>query len=166
MGRGMNQVIEDLLYVFGCFPLASLFHLRDNRHRLIRGMYQEDGNGCLFYLLSEPLPPEERIDSRPALTRYFTGRSGYPACEEPGYQPARRLVRLIDGESCPRYEGVSHLSWAMVQECLERAIAARQAGEEQAWWVERRALAQLREMAMGDVRVSTAPCRLPPAAGY
>lgn len=132
MIQGTKAIKDDLRTVFGYFPLACLLHLRANRHRLIRGKYFEDGRGCMFYLLSEVLPAEERIDRPAALTRHFTGRSGYPACEEPQYQPARWLVRLIDGLACPRYGMISHLSWNTVFRCLERAIAQRIAAEQEA----------------------------------
>ncbi len=131
MTRGMAQVRDDLWFVLDFFPTEALQHLLKNRHRLIRKQYFDgQGNGCLFFLLSESLPPEKRIVSRETLTRFFTGASGYPACEMDVYQPARWLVRLVDEQICDRvrerYPGVEHLPWSLVLEWVEEYLAERQ----------------------------------------
>lgn len=126
MTNSERLIRRDLQAVFDRFPKACLEHLKTNRHRLTRGCYTDGQRGCLMFLLSERLPAEQRIDSRTSLTKFFTGRSGYPACEEPQYQPARWLVRLIDGEFCERYENARHLDWDLVFEVLEQVILARQ----------------------------------------
>jgi hypothetical protein len=83
----------------------------------------------LFFLLSEMLPEAYRITSRSALTRFFVGAPGSCACESAEYQPARWLVRLIDGQMrdrvAERYPGVAELPWPAVIECLKEHIAAR-----------------------------------------
>jgi hypothetical protein len=124
-----------------------LRHVRDNRHRLIRDSYSRDGNGCLMHLLSETLPPEQRINSREDLTRFFTGGTGPGWRELPEYQPARWLVRLIDGQRCIRYRGFTDLSWNDVIQCLEEVIAHREALEREAAMVESRAKRKSRRVA-------------------
>ncbi|MFZ4766319.1 MAG: hypothetical protein ACOYMN_15315 [Roseimicrobium sp.] len=103
------QIIRDALYCFSKFDVACVEFLRDNAHRLTRHTYMdEEGNGCIFGLLSEPLPEKERIRDRSALTTWFTGGCGYLFRERPEYQPARYLVRVWDGDRDPgteeRYE--------------------------------------------------------------
>jgi hypothetical protein len=140
-----HQVEADLRWSFGYFPLASLLHLRENSHRLIRGKFRVEDRGCLFNLLSEVLAPAERIASPAALTRHFTGRSGFPACEEPQYQPARWLVRLIDGLTTPRYGDINFLPWHFVLKCLDAVIAERLAAEEQSRQREQNVAERLRK---------------------
>jgi len=130
MKRGRDQVRDDLWFVFDFFPTECLHHLLENRHRLIRKQYYDGrGNGCLFYLLSETLPADKRIVSRETLTRFFTGASGFPACESPVYQPARWLVRLIDEQICERvrerYPDVEHLPWSFVMDSVEQYLRQR-----------------------------------------
>ncbi|MEX2310174.1 MAG: hypothetical protein WD738_21585 [Pirellulales bacterium] len=128
---GIVQINRDLRFVFGKFPVKSLVHFQENRHRLIRGKYSDGDGGCLFFLLSEPLAAENRIASRSKLTEFFTGGSGEPYREYPAYQPARRLVRAIDG-MCPLYyDGVPRLSWALVFNVLDDCIQERTQSESQ-----------------------------------
>jgi hypothetical protein len=68
-----KAIKSDLNHVFNYFPTECLIHLKKNRHRLIRGCYERAGNGCMFYMLSEPLPASKRIESREALTRAWQG---------------------------------------------------------------------------------------------
>lgn len=130
MKSGMDQVRDDLWFVFDYFPTRCLRHVLENRHRLIRKQYFDGrGNGCLFYLLSEQLAADQRIVSRETLTRFFTGNSGYPACEAAVYQPARWLVRLVDEQVCERvksrYPGVDGVTWDYVIECIEQYLRDR-----------------------------------------
>lgn len=133
MATKLERVRADLVHCWGYFPLDCLEHLRSNRHRLIRGSYSRRGHGCMFYLLSERLPAELRIDSKQALTQFFTGQSGYPACELPEYQPARWLVRLIDRQICAhvqaRYGDDPVLEWETVLAFLDEYIAERESIE-------------------------------------
>jgi hypothetical protein len=93
------QIIRDALYCFSKFDIASVQHLRDNSHRLIRHAYMDDdANGCIFGLLSENLPAHLRIRDRGSLTTWFTGGCGPMYRELPEYQPARYLVRIWDGD--------------------------------------------------------------------
>jgi hypothetical protein len=123
-----TQVWADLVTSFEHFDLADIEHLVANREHLVSNTYN-DGHGgrCLFGWLSAR--HDEPIDSREALTRYFTGSSGYPACEEPVYQPPRWLVRLIDGAICEnvraRYPGISTLPWDVVIACAREHLAKR-----------------------------------------
>lgn len=119
---------SDLRAVFARFPVNCLRHLQANRHRLIRRSYcGPGGRGCLMSLLSEPLPPESRIDSKKALTRFFG--DGDPESEE--YQPARWLVRLWDRQVCSqvraRYGERPELGEDLLFTVLEQTIAERTA---------------------------------------
>ena len=58
-------------------------------------------------------------------------------------EPARRLIRLIDGDACPQYDGLSHLAWDDMLKVLDGAIAEREALEQEAAAVEKQALARL-----------------------
>jgi len=136
-----QQVIDDLRFALGFFPLKSLMHVRANRHRLIRGHYRRDGKGCLFSLLSEPLPADQQIFTRETLTRFFTGISGEQARDLPEYQPARWLVRLVDGQDCQgRYGSYTMLDWDVVLKVLDEQISQRLQGEYQAERVRQRVL--------------------------
>src|SRR5215471_13406872 len=84
-----------------------LRHLVGSRNRLIRGHYRlSDGRGCLMFVLTEPLG-RSQIRDKSDLTCFFgrergtAGRLGYIAAKDsPEYQPAKWLVRLIDGQIC------------------------------------------------------------------
>lgn len=122
----LQPVRDDLRYVFGFFTIDCLLNLRLHPDRLIRRRFSDgSGGGCIMHLLSEPLPAEQRIVDPPSLTRYFTGASGYPACEEPQYQPARHLVRLWDGMPSSRYPGVHRLSRELVISVLDQVLEER-----------------------------------------
>jgi hypothetical protein len=127
---GERQVWADLQFVFTFFPLDALLHLRRNLHRLISRAYRDEGDGgCIFYLLSELFPEEDRIDAREKLTRYFTGGNGERYREMEVYQPARHLVCLWDGTPRPdtprRYPGVAQLEMRFLKAALDAAIDAR-----------------------------------------
>ncbi len=113
----------DKAVVFARFPRESLIHLRNQFHRLSYGSYASpDGTGCLFHILSEVLPPNQRIVSRETLTRYFTGGSGGLHRELPSYEPARFLVHAFDQKRrLARYAGFTidqELLWEAVEEAL------------------------------------------------
>jgi hypothetical protein len=90
-----------------------------------------------MYLLTELLPPDRRIDSKAALTRYF-GRKGsspdYVLADDPFYQPAKWIVRLWDGQICEglreRYGDCDHLSVELIMTVLDKVIAERQAAKD------------------------------------
>lgn len=126
---GLRQITADLRAVFRRFPLSSLEHLRENRHRLVRGAYATAaGGGCIMSLLSERHAPENRIHSRESLTRYF---GGDPHAAE--YQPAKWIVRLWDQQICSeaaaRYGSDAFLSEDLLMAVLDESIAERQATE-------------------------------------
>ena len=124
---GWAQVRRDLIACFQRFPLASLLHLRENFHRLIRGHYRTDGGGCVFHLLSEVLP--ERIASRRDLIGYFTGTAANE-CDESVYRPAKHIVKIWDGDlshpdTLTRYPGVKKLGKCFLRALLLEAIELR-----------------------------------------
>jgi hypothetical protein len=126
-----TQVWADLDTAFEHFDTADIEHLLANRDHLVRNTYNDgQGGRCLFGWLSAK--HTDPIDCREALTRYFTGASGYPACEEPVYQAPRWLVRLIDGDICDRvrarYPGITSLPWEVVIECAEEHLEKRLRG--------------------------------------
>ena len=100
-----SQIIEDALYCFSKFDPSCVKHLRENVHRLVCHTYADDeGNGCIFGLLTETLPLHMRIRDRGSLTTWFTGGCGPMYRELPEYQPARYLVRIWDGDRDPGTE--------------------------------------------------------------
>lgn len=129
MDPRLQRVREDLLFVFDWFELSCLRFVRDNRDRLIRRRYNDEGDGCLFGLLSRTMPAEYRIDSREDLTRFFTGGTSEEDRQKPSYEPAKWIVRLIDGEKVARYDGLDEVSWDFVCGCLDEAIQKREAIE-------------------------------------
>jgi hypothetical protein len=83
-----------------------------NHRRLIAGHYELAGRnfpgrqGCLMFVLTEPLGSRQ-IRTRNDLTRFFGRASGFPgwvnhvaAKDSPEYQPAKWIVRLVDGQFC------------------------------------------------------------------
>ena len=104
-----DQIVRDLVDVMTHrdISLDCLRHLLRSRERLIIGHYWlPDGRGCLMSVLTEPLTGA-RIRTRNDLTRFFgrdrglPGLPGYMAAKDsPEYQPAKWLVRLIDGQFC------------------------------------------------------------------
>jgi len=134
-----QQVIDDLRYALSYFPVSALIHVRANRRRLVRGAYRREQNGCLFNLLSEFLPFDKQITSRTDLVRFFTGMSDTNASETPEYQPARWLVRLVDGQNCAgRYGSYSRLRWDDLIDVLDGEIGRRISLELEASRVQRR----------------------------
>ncbi len=127
-----ETVKSDLNHVFKFFPTECLLHLKNNRHRLIRGCYKWGENGCMFFLLSEPLPASKRIESREALTRYFTDGRGATS-QECDARPAEALVDAVDGrtDEIPRnrYGDLEELDWDVVFEVLGEELNSRNAVE-------------------------------------
>jgi hypothetical protein len=120
--QGRARLKDDLRFVFAYFPRESLVHLRNNFHRLSYGSYVgPDGTGCLFHILSEVLPPKERIVSRETLTWHFTGGTTGAHRELPSYQPARYLLKAFDQKRLARFGGATldqELLWDSVEEAL------------------------------------------------
>ncbi|MCI0362104.1 MAG: hypothetical protein L0211_26785, partial [Planctomycetaceae bacterium] len=103
------------------------------RDRLIGGRYQAgDGRGCMFHVLTEPLGRGRVISSKAELARTF-GRSqgrpwsfGYVAPEHSAeYQPAKWLVRLVDGQICPEVRRRYGRSAELFDYELVMAVAAQ-----------------------------------------
>src|SRR5262245_26104052 len=104
-----DQIIRDLIDVMNHRSITPdcLWHLIRSRDRLIIGHYgMPDGRGCLMFVLTAPLG-EMQIRSKYDLTRFFgleRGLPGWPghveAKDSLEYQPAKWLVRLIDGQFC------------------------------------------------------------------
>lgn len=131
--QNTDAIKSDLLHVFKYFPTECLMHLKNNRQRLIRRSYQQGENGCMFFLLSEPLPANKRISSRETLTRYFTGGEGEAFQAHPNVLPAQALVRAVDGKVTEipnkRYGDLEQLEWDLVFETLDEEVHARACGE-------------------------------------
>jgi hypothetical protein len=137
--------MDDLRSALGFFPTDALVHVLNNRHRLIRGAYRRAGKGCLFNLLSEILPADQQISTREDLTRFFTGSTGEAVRELPQYQPARWLVRLVDGQDClGRYGDYRLFEWDHLVQMLGQLIDERKQVEVASKRVERRVLKLLR----------------------
>ena len=106
---GGEQVVRDLVDIFSHTSISArcLQHLLENHDRLIAGRYVlPDGRGCLMNLLTEPLGAGQ-IHTKGDLLRFFGrshGEPGWPgyvaANDSREYQPAKWLVRLIDGQVC------------------------------------------------------------------
>ena len=106
---GGEQIVRDLIEVLTHPRITAdcLRHLIRSRDRLISGQYQlPDGRGCLMSVLTEPLG-ERQIRDRAGLTGFFgrdRGIAGWPghiaAKDSSEYQPAKWLVRLVDGQIC------------------------------------------------------------------
>lgn len=104
-----DQIVRDLIDVLTHPAITPhcLRHLIANRSRLTTGHYElPEGHGCLMFVLTEPLG-KRQIRSRADLVRFFgrdrgiPGWLGYvPAKDSPEYQPAKWLVRLVDGQFC------------------------------------------------------------------
>lgn len=139
--QGGEQIVRDLVDVLTHERISTtcLRNLIRGRHRLITGHYElSDGRGCLMFLLTEPLG-QAQIRSREDLTRFFGREQGRPG--EPGYiaardsaeyQPAKWLVRLIDGQICAqvrrRYGRACELfDYDLVVAVAEQVLAQRQA---------------------------------------
>jgi hypothetical protein len=106
---GGEQIVRDLVDVFAHPRITAgcLQHLIANHRRLIAGRYAlPDGRGCLMNVLTEPLG-DGQIRSKGDLLRFFGRSYGEPAwaghvaaTDSPEYQPAKWLVRLVDGQVC------------------------------------------------------------------
>jgi hypothetical protein len=104
-----EQIVRDLVEIFSHPEITPrcLRHLIANRWRLIGGSYEHhSGRGCLLNVLTEPLG-RRQIRSKNDLVRLFGrqrgiyGWFGYVAAKDsPEYQPAKWLVRLVDGQLC------------------------------------------------------------------
>ncbi len=91
-----RPLVDDLAVALSTFPNRSLEFLRDNTQLLIRGVYERDGQGCIFNLLSRPL--NDQIRSKEDLSFWFTGDRGEELREtSPLYLAARRVVQAWDG---------------------------------------------------------------------
>ena len=141
---GGEQIVRDLIDVMSHrrITLHCLRNLIDSRERLVTGQYETpDGGGCLMFLLTEPLG-EQQIRCKADLTRFFgcsrgiPGRRGYVAAKDSAeYQPARWLVRLIDGQICDvarsRYGRACELfDYDLVIAVAEQVLSQREAIEE------------------------------------
>ena len=106
---GGERIVRDLVHVMTNRQITNdcLRHLIDSRHRLVVGHYElPNDRGCLMFVLTEPLG-DRQICSRYDLTRFFgrergvAGSPGHVAAKDSAeYQPAKWLVRLIDGQYC------------------------------------------------------------------
>jgi hypothetical protein len=106
-----ERIVRDLVEILTNRQITNdcLQHLIDNADRLIAGHYElPTDRGCLMFVLTEPLGAAQ-IRSKHDLTRFFGRERGFPgwpgyvaAKESPEYQPAKWLVRLIDGQFCEK----------------------------------------------------------------
>ncbi len=106
---GGDNIVRDLIEVMTHPRITPdcLRHLIRSRNRLIRGHYHwKDGRGCLMFLLTQPLG-KWQIRDKKDLTAFFGRERGIPGCpghipakDSPEYQPAKWLVRLVDGQVC------------------------------------------------------------------
>lgn len=129
-----DQIVRDLVDVMTHREISidCLRHLLRSRERLITGhFWLPDGRGCLMSVLTEPLDGA-RIRSRGDLTYFFglerglPGLPGYMAAKDsPEYQPAKWLVRLIDGQFCRDIRGRYGRSCEMFDYDLVFAVAAQ-----------------------------------------
>ena len=104
-----QQIVRDLIEIFAHPDITPrcLRHLIANRWRLMRGNYEErSGRGCLMNVLTEPLG-KRQVRSKRDLVQFFGkqrgvfGWFGYVAAKDsPEYQPAKWIVRLVDGQYC------------------------------------------------------------------
>ncbi|MDX1944890.1 MAG: hypothetical protein SFU86_05740 [Pirellulaceae bacterium] len=104
-----ERIVRDLIEVFAHPGISArcLRNLIDQRRRLVGGRYaMPDGRGCLMFLLTEPLLGRQ-IRGKADLVRFFgrehgrPGHGGYVSAEDSvEYQPAKWLVRLVDGQFC------------------------------------------------------------------
>jgi hypothetical protein len=138
-----DQIVRDLVDVMThCgITLECLRHLIDSREQLIAGHYEQtDGRGCLMFVLTEPLG-EQCIRSRADLTRFFGRERGFPgwpghvaAKDSAEYQPAKWLVRLVDGQFCEqartRYgRSCEFFDYDLVIEVVEQVLVQREIAE-------------------------------------
>jgi hypothetical protein len=139
-----QQIVRDLVDVFSreAITLDCLRHLLAERDRLIGGRYSAgDGRGCMFHVLTEPLGKGRVVSSKADLARLFGRTSGKPwsfgyvAPEHSAeYQPAKWLVRLVDGQICPevrrRYGRAAEMfDYELVMVVAEQVLVQREAVE-------------------------------------
>jgi hypothetical protein len=104
-----ERIVRDLIEVMTNRQITPecLEHLIDSRERLVTGHFElPDDRGCLMFLLTEPLG-QAQIRTKRDLTRFFGRQRAFPgwpsyvaAKDSPEYQPAKWLVRLVDGQFC------------------------------------------------------------------
>jgi hypothetical protein len=136
-----ERIVHDLVEVMTNSQITNecLEHLIASRRRLITGHFElPDDRGCLMFVLTEPLG-EAQIRSKFDLTRFFGRQRGFPgwsghiaAKDSPEYQPAKWLVRLIDGQFCEqlraRYGRACELfDYDLVIAVARRILAGRKA---------------------------------------
>jgi hypothetical protein len=131
---GGNNIVRDLVEVMTHpqITVDCLRHLVLSRERLIRGHYRlTGGRGCLMFVLTEPLG-KWQIRDKSDLTRFFgrergiAGSPGYIAAKDsPEYQPAKWLVRLIDGQICEQVRARYGRSCEFFDYHLVIAVAAQ-----------------------------------------
>jgi hypothetical protein len=129
-----DQIVRDLVDVMTHRGITHdcLRRLIDSRERLISGHYElPGGRGCLMFVLTEPLD-EAQIRSRTDLTGFFgreRGLAGWPghiaAKDSLEYQPAKWLVRLIDGQFCEQARSRYGRSCELFDYDLVLAVAAQ-----------------------------------------
>jgi hypothetical protein len=139
-----EQIVRDLIDVLTHPEISRtcLRHLIDQRQRLIRGAYESpDGRGCLMHVLTERLTPEKQVRNKRDLARLFgrphgrLGMLGYIAPQDsPEYQPAKWLVRLVDGQICRevrrRYgRSAEFFDYGLVLAVASQVLAQREAVE-------------------------------------
>ena len=144
-----REIVRDLVDVFAreAITLDCLRHLVAERDRLISGRYSAgDGSGCLFHVLTEPLGRGGVISSKADLARTFGRPAGhrwslrYVAPEHSAeYQPAKWLVRLVDGQICPevrrRYGRAAELfDYELALAIAEQVLMQREAAEREIVW--------------------------------
>jgi hypothetical protein len=135
-----EQIVRDLVDVLSHPDISPdcLRHLIANRRRLGTGSYRlPGGRGCLMFLLTEPLAGRQ-IRSKHDLTRFFGRVHGRPgataylaAKDSPEYQPAKWLVRLVDGQFCEnvraRYgRSCEFFDYDLVLEVARQVLAQRE----------------------------------------
>ncbi|MEX2176251.1 MAG: hypothetical protein WD872_17955 [Pirellulaceae bacterium] len=133
-----EQIVRDLIEILTHHDVSrdSLRHLIASRRRLARGRYRAaDGRGCLMSILTERLPAHKQIHGKADLVRFF-GRGASPLAAEHSaeYQPAKWLVRLVDGQFCRelrrRYGRACELfDYEVVLEVARQVLALRDAVE-------------------------------------
>jgi hypothetical protein len=138
------QIVRDLVDVLTHedITLDCLRHLLGNRLRLIGGHYQQaDGRGCLMFVLTERLAADCQIHCKQDLIRFFGRSHGRPGSwsyiapqDSAEYQPAKWLVRLVDGQFCGqvrlRYgRSAEFFDYDLVLEVARQVLAQREAAE-------------------------------------
>ena len=128
------RIVRDLIEIFAHPDITPrcLRHLIANRWRLVRGTYeQHSGRGCLMNVLTEPLG-KRQVRSKRDLVQFFGrqrgifGWFGYVAAKDsPEYQPAKWIVRLVDGQYCDQVRARYGRSCELFDYDLVIAVAAQ-----------------------------------------